>query len=145
MRKPMLVFFVVLGLIGSAASGTAQAKSEKQGTQWDGSIICSKNQGKGKFSLTLYDDSTYRGKWEVNCLGYRVFGSGGGAYKLEGSDFRFVATGYARADVGGTSRYTLTFSGTILETTASGAWQISFEEDEWPPGESGTWEVEKVK
>ena len=72
-------------------------------------------------------------------------GSGRGAYKLEGSNFSFKATGYAKADIGATSRYTINFSGEILETTASGTWQISFEEDEWPSDLNGTWEVEKVK
>ena len=72
-------------------------------------------------------------------------GSGGGSYKLAGSAFSFAATGYARADIGATSRYTINFSGNILETAASGTWQISFEEDEWPSDLNGTWEVEKVK
>ncbi len=145
MKRTMLLAVIVLGLLGSSSAGTVQSKSERKGAQWEGSIICSKGQGKGRFSLTLHDDSTYRGKWAVNCLGARVMGSGGGAYKLEGSDFRFKATGYASADIGASSGYTITFSGNILEATASGTWHISFEEDEWPSDLNGTWEVEKVK
>ena len=145
MRRNMLLAVIVLGLLGSASAGTAQSKSGKKGTQWQGSIICANGQGKGKLSLTLNDDSTYRARWEVNCLGARVMGSGGGAYKLEGSDFSFKATGYASADIGASSRYTINFSGNILQATASGTWQISFEEDEWPSDLNGTWEVEKVK
>ncbi len=145
MRRITLVLLMVLGLIGFTTPVTAQLKSGKKGTQWQGSIICANGQGKGKLSLTLNDDSTYRARWEVNCLGARVMGSGGGSYKLVGSDFSFVATGYARADIGATSRYTINFSGNILETTGSGTYRISFEEDEWPPDENGTWEVVEVK
>ena len=145
MRKTLLVFFLVFGLIGSTSIVKAQSKSGKKGTKWQGSMICSKNQGKGKLSFTLNDDSTYRGKWEVNCLGYRVLGSGVGTYKLVGAAISFVATGYARADIGATSRYTINFSGKILETTGSGTYRISFEEDEWPLDEDGIWNFEKVK
>lgn len=145
MRRTMLLAVIVLGLLGSASAGTAQSKSERKGAHWEGSIICSKGQGRGKFSLTLNDDSTYRSEWAVNCLGARVMGSGRGAYKLEGSDFSFKATGYASADIGASSGYTITFSGNILQATASGTWQISFEEDEWPSDLNGTWEVEKVE
>jgi hypothetical protein len=145
MRRAILALVIVLGLMGSASAGTAQMKSEKKESQWDGSIICSKGQGKGKFSLTLIDDSTYRSKWEVNCLGARVMGSGRGGYRLEGSDFSFRATGHASADIGASSGYTITFSGNLLEMAASGTWQISFEEDEWPSDLNGAWNVEKVK
>ena len=145
MRTTIVVIVAAIGLICSASGGTAQVKGDKKSSRWQGSLICSKNQGKGKLSFTLNDDSTYSGKWEVNCLGYRVLGSGVGAYKFVGADISFVATGSARADIGATSRSTINFSGKIIETTGSGTYRISFEEDEWPLDEYGIWNVEKVK
>ena len=145
MRKTLLVFFVVLGLIGSYSVGTAQVEREKKGTKWEGSIICSSNQGTGEFWVILYDDSTFKSNWTVNCYAGTIISyQAGGVHKLVGTDFSFASSGTANSGMG-SSRYSLKVSGKLLETTGSGTYVITFENDYWPPQESGTWEVVRVE
>lgn len=145
MRKTLLVFLVVLGLIGSISIVKAQSKSEKKGTKWQGSMVCSSNQGTGEFWVILYDDSTFKSNWTVNCYAETIISyQAGGVHKLVGTDFSFASSGTAKSDIG-SSRYSLNVSGKLLETTGSGTYAITFENDYWPPQESGTWEAVKVE
>lgn len=146
MRTTIVVIVAVLGLIGSSSVGTAQEKSEKKGTKWQGPIVCSSNQGTGEFWIILYDDSTFKSKWTVNCYGETILSFlAKGAYNLVGTNLSFDSSGTAKSDMGSSSRYTVKVSGKLLETTGSGNYKIEFWNDDWPPEESGTWEVEKVK
>ena len=147
MRKTLLVFLVVLGLIGSYSVGTAQVKHEKKGTKWEGSIICSSNQGTGEIWIILYDDSTFKSKWTVNCYGETIISFlAKGKYKLVGTDFSAVFSGTAKENMhSSSSRYTVKLSGKLLEMTGSGNYKIEFWNDDWDPEESGTWEVVRVE
>ena len=151
MRTTIVVIVAVLGLIGSAPVGTAQEKSEKKETKWQGSLLCSDKIGKGSFSLTLYDDSTCRMMWKMECLGFNVWSTPvRGGYKLAGSEFIAVVKGFARTHHGPSSYYKGTFSGKLLETNGSGTYELLFFEEDltgrgWPPEENGTWEAVKVK
>ena len=151
MRKGILAAVIVLGLSGSASLGTAQEKSGNEGAKWKGSMLCSDKIGKGRFSLTLYDDSTCRVTWQMECLGFNVTSSPvRGVYKLVDSSFSAVVKGFARTHHGPSSYYKGTFSGKLLETNGSGTYELLFFEEDytgrgWPPEESGTWEVVRVK
>ena len=147
MRTTIVVIVAVLGLIGSTSVGTAQEKSEKKGTKWQGLLFCDENRGKGPFSITLYDDSTYESEFSHKCPGFKVYGRSKGKYKLVGSDFSYETTGYAKTDLGPDfrSRFKSKGSGKLLEKTASATYKVSFDNFDWPSELTGRWEVEKVK
>jgi hypothetical protein len=151
MKRAVLGLLAALILVLFASTGSAQMKSEKQETRWEGTIICSDRVGKGPLQVNLYEDSTCAVYWKTECLGLTVVSSPvKGTYNLNGETFSAIVKGFARTHHGPSSYYEGRFYGKLGESTGNGTYEMTFFEEDltgrgWPPEDKGTWEVIKVK
>lgn len=151
MRRAVLGILMICTLVIAASTGSAQMRSEKKGTRWEGTIICSDRVGKGPLDVSLYEDSTFALYWRMECLGFTVVSSPvQGTYSLKGHDFNAVAKGFVRTHHGPSSYYEVKLTGMLSDSRGEGEYEMTFFEENptgrgWPRGDEGTWEVERVK
>jgi hypothetical protein len=121
-------------------------KGQPTAGRWEGTFLCSSNQGTGTVWMELREDLSFTSEWKAHCYGETIVSyKARGAYNLSGEDFKFAASGNARSDMGPSSHYELRAIGTFHEGTAQGTYDVTFDGEGWTPEESGTWKMVKVK
>ncbi len=151
MSRAVVAGLLVLGLAGSLSVEAAQGPNTPQASRWTGTMHCSDGIGTGPMELTLTGDTTCAVMWKMECLGFNVVSSPvKGDYRLKDSKLTVVVRGFARTHHGPSSWYEAHFSGTLGEAKGQGTFEITFFEEDhtgrgWPPEETGTWELVRVK
>lgn len=146
MKTAAWSLLATLVLMLFASTGSAQMKDQPAAGRWEGTFLCSSNQGTGAVWMEIREDLSFTSEWQANCYGETIVSyRARGAYSMSGEGFKFAASGYARSDVGPSSPYHLQVNGTFSEATAQGTYTVTFDGSGWIPEESGTWKLVKVR
>ena len=144
--KKVLTIILLLSVLLISVTISCSKDSTGPGPQnptetWD--IDIENGAGNGEFKLELKPDSTiistgywnvnFEEKYEVSCDYVST------AFTFNNTDFTFNADGTAHhSGINQDSDFTMTVSGSILNGTGSGIYEIIFDQPDWPD-QNGTW------